>query len=40
MPAGLRRDTMADQALADAVRAEAGAGMSEEEWDLTRVTPL
>ncbi|MEU2861736.1 GNAT family N-acetyltransferase [Streptomyces mirabilis] len=39
-PAGLRRDTVADQALADAVREEAGAGMSEDEWDLTRVTSL
>ncbi|GHE06735.1 GNAT family N-acetyltransferase [Streptomyces alanosinicus] len=38
--AGLRRDTVADQALADTVREEAGGGMSDEEWDLSRVTPL
>ncbi len=38
--AGLRRDSVADQALADAVREEAGGGMSDEEWDLSRVTPL
>ncbi|GAA3886838.1 hypothetical protein GCM10023084_44360 [Streptomyces lacrimifluminis] len=38
--AGLRRDAVADQALADAVREEAGGGMSDDEWDLNRVTPL
>ncbi|MDO0925002.1 GNAT family N-acetyltransferase [Streptomyces sp. TG1A-8] len=38
--AGLRRDAVADQSLADEVRAEAGGGMGDEEWDLSRVTPL
>ncbi|KPC82979.1 GNAT family N-acetyltransferase [Streptomyces sp. NRRL S-4] len=38
--AGLTRDAAADQALADSVRAEAGGGMDDEEWELSRVTPL
>ncbi|MFJ3645801.1 hypothetical protein [Streptomyces murinus] len=38
--AGLARDTAADQALADSVRAEAGGGMDEGEWELGRITPL
>ncbi|MDF3293264.1 GNAT family N-acetyltransferase [Streptomyces silvisoli] len=38
--AGLRRDAVADQAFADTVRAEAGGGMYDQEWDLTTVTPL
>ncbi|MFI2783647.1 hypothetical protein [Streptomyces sp. ALB3] len=38
--AGLTRDAAADQAMADSVRAEAGGGMDDEEWELSRVTPL
>ncbi|MGW2864435.1 hypothetical protein [Streptomyces sp. NPDC001205] len=39
--AGLSRDAAKDQALADAVRAEADGGMDSAEWDLdAAVTPL